>query len=115
MYCRVQKLRRVGVRIRDGDTGTVREGILAVASAGAGLLARLIPPLAMAPIAELYGAHLIAIREGTLVLRGFERADQKAVLQEWACTPIDTRHGFDAGGRPLSAPPFPDHAAENDR
>lgn len=115
MYCRVQMLRRVGVRIRDGDTGPVCEGILTVASAGSGLRARLVPPLAMAPIAELYGVHLIAVREGKLVLRGFERANQQAVLQDWVCTPIDTRHGFDAGGRPLGAPLFPDYAADNNR
>lgn len=88
MYCRVQSTRHLGIRAPDSDPGPVCEGVLTVASAGAGLRARIVPPLAMAPIAELYGVHLIAVHEGKLVLRGFERANRQAVLQVWVCTPI---------------------------
>ncbi|MCB1907016.1 MAG: hypothetical protein KDH15_06575 [Rhodocyclaceae bacterium] len=111
MYCRLHKTRHVGVRIHDTEAAPACEGVLTVAATGAGLRARLVAPLAMEPIAELYDVRLVAVREGTLVLRGFEQANQQAVLQEWVCTPIDTRHGFDAAGRPLTAPLFPDYPA----
>ena len=111
MYCRLLKTRHLGARRHDGPAAPTCEGVLTVTAAGTGLRARLVAPLAMEPIAELYDVRLIAVREGTLVLRGFEQANQQAVLQEWVCTPFDTRHGFDATGRPLTAPLYPDYLA----
>lgn len=107
MYCRIHMNRLHGVRHRTPQHQEVREGFLVVAGPGA-LCARLFAPLAMTSHAELYDVRLVSVRDGRLVLRGFEQAGQQAVLQEWVCVLIDTRHGFDAAGHPLKAAPFPE-------
>ena len=109
MYCRIHKTRSRGARISDTVATPGLEGVLTVAAVGTGLRARVVAPLAMQASAELCDVRLVGVREGAMVLRGFEQADHQAVLQEWVCTPIDTRHGFDAQGKPLTAPPFPDY------
>ena len=81
---------------------------MTVAAGSTGLVARVVPTLAMRAIAELYDVRLVSVRDGVLVLRGFEPANEQAVLQDWECRPVDTRHGFDSSGRPLSCAPFPE-------
>ena len=108
MYCRIRKSRVAGVRVPDRDAIPVIEGVLTVAAGSTGLVARVVPPLAMRAIAELYDVRLVSVRDGALVLRGFEPANEQAVLQDWECRPVDTRYGFDSSGHPLSCAPFPE-------
>lgn len=107
MYCRVLLLRVGGSRCADLKTVA---GLLSSRPAGATLRVQITAPMAMRPLAELHDVRLVSLGEGGFVLRGYEDAGQRGVLQEWACTPVDTRHGFDATGQPLASPPFGDGA-----
>ena len=100
MYCQTVFLRAAGLKTRAGRR---IEGELSTSSGRGGLVAQLTAPLSMTPFAELYDVRLISVRDGALVLRGFEKAEGRAVLQEWHCRPVDTEHGFDAAGRRLEA------------
>jgi hypothetical protein len=97
MRCRVYPLRRNGRRLawRDVCTGPSFEGDLStyclslenarylVATLGARGDARCQPLLP-----ELFEPVLTGIGHGRLLLRGFERVSDSAVVQEWRCEPL---------------------------
>ena len=105
MYCHVLLMRLDGGRSHEPRS---LSGRLSSLPSGASVSVDLTPVLTMRPVASLHDARLVAFREDALLLRGYEDAGQRGVLQEWLCKPVDTRYGFDAAGRPLSSTPFGD-------
>ena len=94
MRCRVYPLRRRGRRLPwrevvnapsfEGDLSTrylslpnARYFVATLIAPGGALCQPILP--------ELYEPVLISIGNGLLVLRGFERADESATVQEWRC------------------------------
>ena len=94
MRCRVYPLRHRGRRLpwREVAHGPSFEGDLSTyylsLPGGRYFVAKLVSPedaLCKPLLPELYEPVLTIIGNGGLVLRGFERADEAATVQEWRC------------------------------
>lgn len=97
MFVRIRRLRRAGRRIPDHEAGNPEhcvEGDLQT-SGGRFILTRHLSHTE--PTDVLYDARVIAIQNGVggMLVRGFEQAGDRAVLQEWEVRPLEQIIGPD--------------------